>query len=436
MKANSFIDILLLFGFPYLLPSIHASFIVKQINTYDNHYNSGSWNYNYSQTTMLCGNCSTTSKCGPYCWSEVISTSSSILNTCGAFSQSPINIVQAQTNPNLEYPQFIVHDSGCEVWTQLGNNHAFEVSFSDSNCTNLQLIYNKVTYNLTQFHFHSPAEHAIGGGIADAELHMVHKSSNGQHLVLGVRMAASLAYNNFLSQFWLAANTGANGQSFANSGMQYSKEYEVETTNPIDPYTDFLPGSRSFYTYSGSLTTYPCTEGITWIVFDEVIPIGYIDLQNIKLAVSMQPNTVTYPSTKEYFNYANNRPVQSINTRLIQKYSDSNNINTTINSISSTNTNSASIASTSASATVDVNSPFAIISILNLILNIIIMSFLIIFFLNFYTKLFPKQLEISLPTVPQEAKRESISAGGSTDDIYNNDKHGAIEMTGNPLKMA
>lgn len=350
-----------------------TSLEVTPIDDYESHYQSGSWNYNYSQT--VCGTCSTTSKCGPYCWSKV---SPSSTNKCGGYSQTPINIVQVQTNADLQYPEFVVHDDGCSSWVQFADDHAFEVSFSDAHCENLQLIYNKVTYNLTQFHFHAPAEHAIGGGIADAELHMVHKSSSGRYLVLGIRMSATIAYNNFLHQFWNAAEIGAIDQNYE-ADTKYSKEYEVTNATAVNPYSDFLPASKNFYTYSGSLTTYPCTEGITWIVFEEVVHIGNIDLENLKLAVSNQPNTITFPSPKSYFHHADNRPVQPLNNRIVEKYTDSYNMNT---SIYHTTYSTASAASQSTTTTnITHESPYAIISIVNLILNALIICFLAFQFL-------------------------------------------------------
>jgi len=76
---------------------------------------------------------------------------------------------------------------------------------------------------------------------------MVHVSSAGNILVLGVLLEESASAiqntnNSFLNQFW-----------------QHGAYIDVDgfSTTPLNPYTSFLPASRSFYTYTGSLTTPP-----------------------------------------------------------------------------------------------------------------------------------------------------------------------------------
>lgn len=71
------------------------------------------WNYNYSQVECPI-ECTINDKCGPNCWYHIKST----LNQCNNKYQSPINIVQVESDPSLEY--FSKNDfDGCNNWTQV-----------------------------------------------------------------------------------------------------------------------------------------------------------------------------------------------------------------------------------------------------------------------------------------------------------------------------
>jgi carbonic anhydrase len=110
------------------------------------------------------------------------------------------------------------------------------------------------TYALAQFHFHSPAEHTIGGRTYDAELHLVHKSSDGKVLVVGILFKEG-AENALLEPIWDAMPP---------------EESPVPKTvsNVAIDLASLLPSAPRYLRYDGSLTVPPCTEGVRWLVVE------------------------------------------------------------------------------------------------------------------------------------------------------------------------
>ena len=116
------------------------------------------------------------------------------------------------------------------------------------------IVYGGVRYDLVQFHFHHPAEEPVKGKLSDMVVHLLHKSADGKVIVVAVRLAEDIGKPNaVLAALWpqLPAKVGAT-------------EKVTELVNPAG----LLPADRGYWTYMGSLTTPPCTEGVRWFVFE------------------------------------------------------------------------------------------------------------------------------------------------------------------------
>jgi carbonic anhydrase len=275
------------------------------------------WDYNFEQTLKTCPTtCDATTRCGPACWHKV--ERSGVNNQCAESSQSPIDIVQASADTSLKFP-VMESNGGCNEWLQFSDNHAFEVAFKCSD--KMTLDYEGTQYSLLQFHFHYSSEHTVGGGMYAGELHMVHKSADNKLLVLGVFLSTvdTTRENDFMKTFWDVSEKYYNQSGSGDVDSQYTYAYHVSNSAVyVDPYTHFLPASKNYFTYSGSLTTYPCTQGVTWIVFEEAIKISSADLSHIKQAVQNMPNTITLSS----YGYEDWRPTLPLNTRSVKYYVD------------------------------------------------------------------------------------------------------------------
>ena len=133
----------------------------------------------------------------------------------------------------------------------VNNGHTIQVNCAPGSYS----LISGTRYELLQFHFHHPSEHLVAGKSFQMECHFVHKSASGALAVVGVFINQG-AENKALAAVWdvMPSQTGN----------------EVAVDKPVD-IRGLLPGSRSYYRYAGSLTTPPCSEGITWTIFAEPV---------------------------------------------------------------------------------------------------------------------------------------------------------------------
>lgn len=205
---------------------------------------------------------------GPDRWANL----SNAFATCGSgHQQSPIDLTAAASR-DLANPQIAYQPSEATI---VDNGHAVEVD--PARGVNV-LTIDGVPYSLVQLHFHSPSEHTINGNSFAVELHLVHQAEGGALAVLGVFVAG-----------------GAENPALVPvlSALPSKENREVRLRAPFDPST-LLPEDRRAYRYTGSLTTPPCTEGVTWLVMET--PITASGQQIAALARALE---------------GNNRPVQT-----------------------------------------------------------------------------------------------------------------------------
>ena len=178
-------------------------------------------------------------------------------------AQSPIDISDA-TQVDLVEIEFHYGETepGIESNQSIANNgHTIQVDVNDGS----YVIYNGISYDLVQFHFHSPSEHTINGEAAAMELHLVHKDRNSSALaVVGVLLVEgegeNRAYTNIFDN--LPADVG-----------------DPETLAvPVD-LEALLPQRRAYYTYQGSLTTPPCSEIVRWLLLDTPVALSRAQIE-------------------------------------------------------------------------------------------------------------------------------------------------------------
>jgi carbonic anhydrase len=167
--------------------------------------------------------------------------------------QSPLNIRGAHLNTALQPIEF--HYIAGPV--KLVNDGHTVIAYVDPGS---YIVAGGVRYDLVEYDFHHPSEQAVKGKLTDMDVHLLHKSADGKLAVVAVRLNEDIGSPNaVLAALWphLPTHAGAT-------------EKVIDEVNP----GGLLPADRGYWTYQGSLTTPPCTEGVRWFVFEQELSLS------------------------------------------------------------------------------------------------------------------------------------------------------------------
>jgi len=180
---------------------------------------------------------------GPEFWGDL----SDAYATCSTGrNQSPINIdktISTTPKPLKTFQRFPVVDV-------VNNGHTVQANFKPGNI----MVVDGVLYQMKQVHFHAPSENQIMGKSYPLEAHFVHADPSGNLAVLAV---------------------------------MFDEGHETR--------------KKTYYRFSGSLTTPPCSEGVVWIV----------------MKTPMTASKKQIDAFKKVMKHDNNRPVQPLNGRMV-----------------------------------------------------------------------------------------------------------------------
>ena len=192
--------------------------------------------------------------------------------------QSPIDIRDG-IKVDVEPIKFNYRPSTFRI---VDNGHTVQVVVGDGSIT-----LTGKTYELVQFHFHRPSEEKINGQRFEMVVHLVHKAEDGQLAVVAVLLERGNE-NPFIQTLW--------------NNLPLEKNIDVAPPDATVDLNTLLPSNRNYFTYMGSLTTPPCSEGVLWLV--------------MKQPVQVSPDQIAIFSRL----YKNNaRPTQPVAGRLIKE---------------------------------------------------------------------------------------------------------------------
>ncbi len=141
------------------------------------------------------------------------------------------------------------------------------------------------SYQIAEAHSHNPSEHTIEGERFALEVHLVHRHQSGRIAVVGVLFRKGEASPAI--QAIIDSAPGDEGATSPASGLGAA---------------DFLPEGRGYYSYIGSLTTPPYTEGVRWHVMADALEVSAEQVTQLAALTG---------------GGANSRPLQLLNGRQI-----------------------------------------------------------------------------------------------------------------------
>lgn len=167
--------------------------------------------------------------------------------------QAPIDIRGAHLNKGLAPLEFHYITAPVTVENS-GNTIVVHVNPGST------LTAGGVKYELQELTFHRPSETAVKGKLVDMDVEMLHKSADGKMAIVEVRFAMDRGSPNaVMAALWPHLPTAAGAKE--------------KVADPINA-GGFLPTDRGYWTFIGSLTTPPCTEGVRWFVMEDVLSLS------------------------------------------------------------------------------------------------------------------------------------------------------------------
>ncbi len=166
-------------------------------------------------------------------------------------NQSPINI-PGTAKTHLKGVLFFYKDTPLRIFN---NGHTIQINYGKGSAAKIQ----GKSYDLLQFHFHSPSEHTVDGKPYDMVAHLVHKNQEGKLAVVAIFFKKG-EKNDFIESLW--------------KNLPNHEGKEKVVGNVSINVKSILPTNKSYYNYSGSLTTPPCSEGVNWNVIKASMPIS------------------------------------------------------------------------------------------------------------------------------------------------------------------
>ncbi|XP_017071607.1 carbonic anhydrase 2 [Drosophila eugracilis] len=250
---------------------------------------------------------------GPEHWSEDFAR-------CSGKHQSPINIAEVNAVEKkfskLEFFNFNVEPETLQM-SNNGHTVLVKMTFGEDEIPTVRggplAEKTLLGYQFEQFHFHwgendtIGSEDRINNKAYPAELHVVLRNLEYPDFASALDKDHGIAVMAFF--FQVGDKTTGGYEGFTNLLAQIDRKGKtVNMTDPL-PLGEYISKYlESYFSYTGSLTTPPCSEEVTWIDFVTPIDITEKQLNAFRLLTAHDDHLKN-----------NFRPIQPLNDRILYK---------------------------------------------------------------------------------------------------------------------
>jgi len=221
--------------------------------------------------------CNLTFRVFPYGFESLWGTAYQGWEGCAGRRQSPIDIVTAYTkkvpyngklNTNYGLPSGAIAVSNNGHSLQVGGNFG-------------SFVLDGTTYTSQGFHFHIRSEHRVNGEQAALEMHIVNTAGSGGGVTGAIAVVGILF------------DIGDENKCLAEVFRKPPIAGCMKRIQPIDLGKCFAKQlAGPWWSYAGSLTTPPCSEGVLWNVMTNRATISHQQLKEIQTRYTNDARTV------------------------------------------------------------------------------------------------------------------------------------------------
>lgn len=224
---------------------------------------------------------------------------------CDGKQQSPIDI-NTQRNLRMHVVNRLKLD--WKMWRPNGDmvqmiNTGWTMQVQGAGLEMSSTTFEDKKYKMKNIRFYQPSEHTVNGKHYPLEMRFVHQASDGAYLELGMLFHEDAT--RVASKLWKKEPCyECNDNYFFNMSLNWMDLPKKAGTQQQLKYgfnlLDMMPSDLNYFTYDGSFSAPPCTEGVKYVVL----------LPHREIFVSPR-QVAAFPF------HGNNRPVQPLNGRKV-----------------------------------------------------------------------------------------------------------------------